>query len=216
MLRPWGSCAEAARDGDGPAPLDHPATRTFSGLLSRMPESGRPDFGPGGSRAVRAERLGIRTTGPKLASHRLDGRNPSARPAMKVCASSVSPAFGGPTETKKARHRRCFKPPLDLLGRPQARANLGRSDVCASRPRCKSKTGTDFLVRHARGGRGLCSPIFTTIPPVKERGGPGRPFRSPPDRSSRSIPAPEGASVVRFLSQGRVQSPAQRMQEAAN
>jgi len=23
----------------------------------------------------------------------------------------VSPAFGGPTETKKARHRRCFKPP---------------------------------------------------------------------------------------------------------
>ena len=63
----------------------------------------------------------------------------SARPAMKVCASSVSPAFGGPAETKKARHRRCFKPPWNLYKRPQARANLGNTDVCASRSPRKRK-----------------------------------------------------------------------------
>jgi hypothetical protein len=69
-----------------------------------------------------------------------NGRSRSARPARKVCASSVSPAFGGPTETKKALHRRCFKPPSQRPRRPQARANLGSVDVCVSRPRCKRKS----------------------------------------------------------------------------
>jgi hypothetical protein len=36
-----------------------------------------------------------------------------------------------PAETKKARHRRCFKPPSEKARRPQARANLGKpADMC--------------------------------------------------------------------------------------
>ena len=77
---------------------------------------------PGGSRRTALGRTEIRLTAIAWS-----GKARSARPAKRVCASSVSPAFGGPAETKKARHRRCFKPPVKTLGRPQARANLGKA-----------------------------------------------------------------------------------------
>jgi hypothetical protein len=69
---------------------------------------------------------------------------------MRVCASSVSPAFGGSAETKKARHRRCFKPPCENPWRPQARANLGKPRcMCFAPPmQGKMRTGVE---------RGICA-----------------------------------------------------------
>ena len=72
----------------------------------------QPAERPGGSRRTAPrERTKVRPVSHSLGT----GKSRSARPAKRVCASSVSPAFGGPTETKKARHRRCFKPPFKTL-----------------------------------------------------------------------------------------------------
>ena len=109
----------SARDGDG---RDTP---------------GSPQ--PAKSRVVRAERLLGTDEGPTCEPSLGTGRSRSARPAMRVCASSVSPAFGGPTETKKARHRRCFKPPFKNPGDHRHVRIWASAHVCASRPAMQEK-----------------------------------------------------------------------------
>jgi hypothetical protein len=125
----------------------------------------------GKGRVVRAERFRCESAcEPSIGA----GVIPIRTPAMRVCASSVSPVFGGPTETKKARHRRCFKPPIFCSRRPQARANLGSADVCALPPRCKRKLWEfPFCPRDLR-----CA--AKRAHPQKRRGGPSRPSDRPP------------------------------------
>ena len=147
-----------ARDGDG---------------LS-IPGSPQPAEEPGGSRRTARRRRKNPSCEPSLGA----GETRSARPAMRVCASSVSPAFGGPTETKKARHRRCFKPPSETLGDHRHVRIWASPHVCASRPRCKKKCG-----QASSGKYGLWT--GRAEPPAqKERGDRSRPSRSPPDRFS--------------------------------
>src|SRR5688572_30588004 len=86
---------------------------------------------------------------------------------MKVCASSVSPAFGGPTETKKARHRRCFKPLLS----DHRHVRIWATPMYVLRGGDASENA----------GQRACMRVDLT---EKERGGRGHPFRSPPDRKS--------------------------------
>jgi len=111
---------------------------------------------PATGRVVRAEQLsGTDEESEPGELFAWSGKTRSARPAKRVCASSVSPAFGGPAETKKARHRRCFKSPVQTLGRPQARANLGKRRCMrfALRTQGKSKRGGEACAKKEGAAR---------------------------------------------------------------
>ena len=129
-------------------------------------------------------------------SHRLErGKPRSARPAKRVCASSVSPVFGGPTETKKALHRRCFKPPIQNPGDHRHVRIWASADVWASPWECKGKFDTPITVpKIALEGASR----------KKEGAALGRPSDRPPIGTSRfwSIPArqrPRVGQVVPHL-----------------
>ena len=125
-----------------------------SGSFGRFRKSRRPQGNPGPGITRRKQEMSC--------SHRLDLGVPDPHTRQEVVASSVTPAFGEPAETKKALLRRCFKsrPPLEkrlrpgfspVTGRPgggfpptgtrpQARAKLGKRDLGRTDPRCKGKS----------------------------------------------------------------------------
>ncbi len=114
---------------------------------------------------------------------------------MRVCASSVSPTFGGPAETKKARHRRCFKPPICLPGDHRHVRIWASRHLCASRVMRKRNSRKSLLFRTdgygaftvSTGRAMLRAPKGKSAraEAEKRRGGSGRPSDRPPIGSSR-------------------------------
>ncbi len=102
----------------------------------------------------------------------------------------------GPAETKKARHRRCFKPPVQTLGRPQARANLGKSRSMRFALKTQGKTALGCRI----GGTGK----------KKGRPGPPPPIAPRSDEVEILVQSPRAQMSVasrRFLHQPNCRVP---------